>query len=53
MPEPLFQTNLPLNGNNPYVVTKDGQRFLMPVPVDPRNMFRITVAVNWTSRLPK
>ena len=50
---PLFATNLSLTRNNSYVVTMDGQRFLMPVPLDPRNMFRITVAVNWTSRLRK
>jgi Tol biopolymer transport system component len=53
LPRRLFPTSLSTISNNPYAVTKDGRRFLMPVPVDPRNMFRITVAVNWTSRLPK
>jgi hypothetical protein len=50
---PLFSTHLSLTRNNPYVITKDGQRFLMPVLIDPRNMFRITVAINWTSKLRK
>jgi hypothetical protein len=52
MPRPLFPTDLQ-GGNNPYAVTGNGERFLMPVPVDPRNMYRITVAVNWTAKLPK
>ena len=49
----LFPTDLRLTRNNPYAVAKDGQRFLMPVPVDAPNMYRTTVAVNWTSKLTK
>ena len=33
-PQILFPTPLPLGNNRPFAVTADGQRFLIPVPVD-------------------
>jgi eukaryotic-like serine/threonine-protein kinase len=52
VPEPLFQTGLWLGVNNhPYDVTKDGQRFLIPVVSQPPGQQPLTVVTNWMARL--
>jgi serine/threonine protein kinase len=48
VPERLFATSLQAGGNPPYGVTKDGQRFLMPIPAPPAP---IVVLLNWPARL--
>jgi hypothetical protein len=53
IPEPLFPTGLSLVTQRPYAVAHDGQRFLMPVPIDPRGVPPITVVLNWQMKLPK
>ena len=47
IPEKLFPTPLVLSGNAPYRVTKDGQRFLMPLSGPP---VPIVVLLNWPAR---
>jgi hypothetical protein len=51
VPQPLFQTDLALTNNNPYAVSKDGERFLMRVALDPEGVGPITVVLNWMSRV--
>jgi Tol biopolymer transport system component len=47
VPQPLFQTGITSTQNNhPYLVTKDGQRFLVPV-IDPSVSSQMTVVLNW------
>jgi hypothetical protein len=49
VPQKLFAT--PIAGeHNQYAVTKDGERFLLPVPGLPAP---ITVLLNWRARLGK
>jgi serine/threonine protein kinase/Tol biopolymer transport system component len=48
IPQKLFATPLGPGGNPPYSVTKDGQRFLMPIPGPPAP---IVVLLNWHARL--
>ncbi len=46
-PQSLFRTGIGQNQNNhPYVVTKDGQRFLVARNDDP-NFSQMTVVLNW------
>jgi serine/threonine protein kinase len=47
-PVPLFQTNLTVGGGRErgYAVTRDGQRFLLPIPVD-KSVPPITILLNW------
>ena len=51
--EPLFRTSLTELGRiqKPYDVSKDGQRFL--IPVAPAGSESLTVVTNWTARLSK
>ena len=56
---PLFEARM-LNGPNPafgfraqYDVTRDGQRFLLNVPLEETASSPITVVVNWTAGLKK
>jgi len=58
-PVPLFETHM-LNGPNvavgfraQYEVTRDGQRFLMNVPVEEDAPSPITVVLNWVTALRK
>ena len=51
IPQPLFRTELQLANGNPYAVAKDGQQFLLPVPLEPASA--ITVVQNWTAMLAK
>jgi Tol biopolymer transport system component len=51
-PVPLFQTNLTVGGGKEhgYAVTRDGQRFLLPIPVD-KTVPPITILLNWSGNL--
>ena len=54
VPQPLFPTGLEaVTDFHPYDVTKDGQRFLIPVLKEVPGFNSITVITNWTSRVPK
>jgi hypothetical protein len=53
VPQPLFQTGITATqNNNPYVVTRDGQRFLVPV-VDQSAAAQMTVVLNWREGIQK
>jgi eukaryotic-like serine/threonine-protein kinase len=53
-PKPLFITKVRnYTAPNRYVVTPDGQRFLINVPAGDGAVAPITVVVNWTSALKK
>jgi hypothetical protein len=39
--------------NHPYVATRDGQKFLIPVLLNPPGATPITMVPNWTSDLPR
>ena len=49
VPQVLFRTELQLANGNPYAAAKDGQQFLLPVPIEPAST--ITVVQNWTAML--
>jgi serine/threonine protein kinase len=58
IPEPLFKSRMsPVVDHaytrNQYVVTKDGQRFLINQPADGESASSITVVLNWTARLKR
>ena len=53
IPESLFATGLSLVTLRPYVVSRDGQQFLIPTAVNTRGHPPITVVLNWPARLPK
>jgi len=55
IPRPLFQTQLATTyqGRNMYVVSPDGQRFLLLAPVGEADQEPITVVANWPSLLKK
>jgi eukaryotic-like serine/threonine-protein kinase len=55
IPKPLFQTQLDTSyrGRNFYVVSPDGQRFLMLTPVTSAATLPMTAVVNWSSLLPR
>jgi hypothetical protein len=51
--QPLFQTGLASTRNNhPYVVTRDGQRFLVPV-TDQSAASQMIVVLNWLADVQK
>jgi eukaryotic-like serine/threonine-protein kinase len=53
VPQPLFQTGITSTQNNhPYVVTRDGKRFLVPV-VDQSAASQMTVLLNWREGIQK
>ena len=53
-PTPLFQTQVSsYNAPNRYVVSADGQRFLINCPAGAINRTPIKVALNWTNGLKK
>ena len=53
VPQPLFQSGLMSTLNNhPYVVTRDGQRFLVPV-IDQSAASQMTVVLNWPAGVQK
>jgi dipeptidyl aminopeptidase/acylaminoacyl peptidase len=49
-PTKLFRTHFRQGDNRQYDVTKDGQRFIMPIPLPPEP---ITVLLNWPALLHK
>jgi eukaryotic-like serine/threonine-protein kinase len=54
IPKPLFQAQLITGGwRNRYVISPDGQRFLMIVPASEAARTPITVVVNWPALLKK
>jgi serine/threonine protein kinase len=55
LPKTLFPTGLLRQGfdMHPYVVTKDGQRFLMAVPVDPGGAQALRAIWDWPAKLHK
>jgi Tol biopolymer transport system component len=48
-PIPIQQTSAPYLSD--FVVSKDGQRFLVKVPADPNGAGAITITLNWPGRL--
>jgi len=50
-PQLLFQTPLTVGRGRPhgYAVSRDGQRFLMPIPLE-KNTPPITILLNWADR---
>ena len=52
IPERLFQTTLSRRDQKPYVVSKDGQRFLMPVADDSARATSLTVVLDWMAKAP-
>jgi len=53
VPTPLFRTGLiASSANHPYVVTRDGSRFLVPV-IERAMPSPLTVRLNWPAALPK
>ena len=53
-PKILFQTQVTrFDAPNRYVVTRDGQRFLVNSPVEQGSTTPITVVLNWTAGLKK
>jgi hypothetical protein len=54
VPQRLFLTGLGATTHNfPFAAARDGQRFLIPVPVDPPTAAPITVVLDWPARLAK
>ena len=52
-PQPLFDTTLPPDSTRQsYSVSADGQRFLLPVPVE-TNSSPFTIILNWTALLKR
>jgi serine/threonine protein kinase/Tol biopolymer transport system component len=54
VPRSLFPTDL-INVvvNHPYVAARNGQRFLIPVLLNPPGTTPITMVLNWTAELPR
>lgn len=54
-PHPLFQTNVTslMDGRNHYVVSRDGQRFLISSPAKSESAGVIKVVLNWPALLRK
>lgn len=51
-PAPLFKTAFAAAPHNrPYVVSRDGQRFLLPIPLQSPEPSPLTVIINWPARL--
>ena len=53
LPKPLFSTTLRPGNGRPYAVTRDGQRFLMPIPHQPAGGNELTVIVNSSAMLAR
>jgi hypothetical protein len=47
VPIKLFQASFEQNNYRPYAVSHDGQRFLIPLRIDPSGPEPITVLLNW------
>ena len=53
IPESLFATGISLVTLRPFVVSRDGQQFLVPTAADGRGPPPITLVVNWPARLSR
>ncbi len=54
IPKPLFDAHIQEAGwRNQFVVSRDGQRFLVLTPVENAAAVAMTVVVNWTAELKK
>jgi Tol biopolymer transport system component len=53
LPNPLFDKMLPGNARNRYVVSRDGQRFLVITPPEDQTNSDIHVVVGWQTRFTK
>jgi len=54
LPETLFDAGLfPFVGRNRYLVTDDGQRFLMLSPISGESVRPISVVLNWHASLER
>lgn len=53
IPHPLFETRLPTCGRNRWVVTRDGKKFLVVVPIEQKASTTLNVILNWPSLLRK
>ena len=47
IPKPLFDVDIPPSGRNHFLVTMDGQRFLVIAPVEDTSNSPMQVLVNW------
>ena len=47
IPKPLFDVSVPANGRNHFLVSRDGQRFLVIAPVEDTSNSPLQVLVNW------
>jgi hypothetical protein len=53
LPNPLFDKMLPGIARNRYVVSRDGQRFLIITPPEDQTNLDIHVVVGWQAKLAK
>jgi hypothetical protein len=49
IPKPVLELRLSGSGRNHYVITRDGQRFLVVAPIEQYATAPIHVLVNWTA----
>jgi Tol biopolymer transport system component len=52
-PHVLFETRISVGGRNRWVVTPDGKRFLMIIPLEQKPVTSLNVILNWPSLLAK
>lgn len=54
-PKPLFEARAPLAspGSSLYAPTRDGQRFLVIIPIEESSPSPLTVVLNWTAGLKR
>jgi Tol biopolymer transport system component len=52
-PHVLFETRISVGGRNRWVVTPDGKRFLVIVPLEQKPVTSLNVILNWPSLLAK
>jgi hypothetical protein len=53
LPKPLFDKMLSNVGRNRFLVSRDGQRFLVVAPPENQTNSDIHVMVNWNAALPR
>jgi dipeptidyl aminopeptidase/acylaminoacyl peptidase len=53
LPQQLFDRQITTGGRNAFVVSQDGQKFIVPVQPQQAANVPITVILNWSSRLKK
>ncbi|MGP8245250.1 MAG: TolB family protein, partial [Bryobacteraceae bacterium] len=47
IPKPLFDVDIPVSGRNHFLVTRDGQRFLVITPAETTSNSPMQVLINW------